>query len=247
MRLAVLSDMHGNDIAFAAVMDDLDRAGFDQIVCLGDAIQGGPQPVEVTRRLRERNIPVVMGNADSWLLTGFKSGAEAISEDRMRKMLAAREWSLGKLSDEDKAFIAGFQPTIRIELGNGEHLLCFHGSPSSYDDLLLPDSPAEIFKDLLSPHRATFFCGGHTHVQFVRHLLDGFHFNPGSAGSAYRHGQPEGELMFDSFAEYAMLSVDGPRIGLEFVRVPFDVEKLASTYQASGRPNCNDALASLKL
>src|SRR5690348_3682744 len=99
MRLAVISDMHGNDVAFEAAMSELDRVGYDQIVCLGDAIQGGPQPAEVVARLRERNIPTVMGNADDWLITGFDSGAEDIPADRMRKMEEIRRWMLDLLAD----------------------------------------------------------------------------------------------------------------------------------------------------
>ena len=246
MRLAVLSDMHGNDIAFEAVLNDIDRRGYDQIVCLGDTVQGGAQPSEVIQRLRERKIPCVMGNADSWLLSGIDSGAEDVPEERMRKRIEVREWSLGRLSGADRAFIGSFEPTIPIHLGNGERLLCFHGSPRSFDDLLLPDSPLEVFNELLSIENVKFFSGGHTHVQFVRQLRQGFHFNPGSAGTAYRHHQPEGGLMFDSFAEYAMLSVDGARVGLEFLRVPFDVERLVEAYRSSGRPYSEEAVAALK-
>lgn len=66
MRIAVISDMHGNDLAFEAVEADIKNQKFDQIVCLGDAVQGGPQPAQVVQRLRRLNCPVVMGNADAW-------------------------------------------------------------------------------------------------------------------------------------------------------------------------------------
>ena len=55
MRVAVISDMHGNDLAFNAVDTDIQKQRIDQIVCLGDAIQGGPQPAEVVQRLRRLN------------------------------------------------------------------------------------------------------------------------------------------------------------------------------------------------
>ena len=54
-RVAVISDMHGNDFAFEQVEADLQRQSIDQIVCLGDAIQGGPQPAQVVQRLRRMN------------------------------------------------------------------------------------------------------------------------------------------------------------------------------------------------
>ena len=69
MRLAVISDIHGNCFALDAVLADLraDLEPVDATVCLGDAIQGGPQPAETVARLRELGCPVVMGNADAWL------------------------------------------------------------------------------------------------------------------------------------------------------------------------------------
>jgi predicted phosphodiesterase len=64
MKIAILSDMHGNALALEAVLEDMHLAYVDQIVCLGDAIQGGPQPAQVIAHLRTLGCPVVMGNAD---------------------------------------------------------------------------------------------------------------------------------------------------------------------------------------
>lgn len=83
-----------------------------------------------------------MGNADDWLLTGVDTSPhEKITEQQ----LAVREWALARLSDEDKAYIRRFQPTVEIELEGERKLLCFHGSPHSYDDILLPTTPDETF------------------------------------------------------------------------------------------------------
>jgi predicted phosphodiesterase len=131
MRVAVISDMHGNDFAFATVEADIQRQKVDQVVCLGDAIQGGPQPAEVVQRLRRLNCPVVMGNADAWLLTGEETGDEGIPPERLKKMGEIRQWSLSQLTDDDRAFISNFQPTITIPLDSNLDLLCFHGSPDS--------------------------------------------------------------------------------------------------------------------
>src|SRR6476661_3126533 len=109
MRVAIISDMHGNGVAFEAVLRDLESVGCDQIVCLGDAIQGGAQPAETVARLRSLGCPVVMGNADAWLLSGVDT-AEPASEE-LRQM---REWTLAQLSDDDRTFISGFVPTVEI-------------------------------------------------------------------------------------------------------------------------------------
>lgn len=245
MRVAVLSDIHGNCIAFDRVLEDLVQHPVEKIACLGDAIQGGPQPAEVVSRLREVDCPIVMGNADAWLLTGKDTGDEPTSAERKRVLDAVREWSLARLSAEDKAFIQGFRPTVEVELEAGRKLLCFHGSPDSFDDIMLPDSPQETLFKFLGKHQADALAGGHTHVQYVRRLGSDarFFFNPGSVGLAYSHHQPEDAFQADPWAEYAVLTSEGARLALEFRRVPYDVAPLIQAYESSGRPYAEKAVA----
>lgn len=182
MRLAVISDMHGNCFALDTVLTDIRKQGIEQIVCLGDAIQGGAQPAETLERLRELNCPVVMGNADAWLITGQQtSPSEQISEQQ----LTVREWSLAQLSEHDIALVRQFQPTIAIPLEGRKKLLCFHGSPHSFDDVILPETPDNTVRQFLSGYDATLLTGGHTHTQQLRRLGDSWYFNPGSVSLAY--------------------------------------------------------------
>ena len=245
MRIAVISDIHGNCVALDAALADLERHPTDQLICLGDAIQGGPQPAQVVSRLRALACPVVMGNADAWLLTGFETGQEPTREDRHRMLDAVREWSLAQLSPEDRSFIQAFRPTVELALGAGRRMLCFHGSPVSFDDVMLPDSPQEQLLKFLGEYRFDVLCGGHTHVQFVRRLGDDgrFFFNPGSVGFAYSHHQPEDTFRADAWAEYAVLTPEGDRMGLEFCRVPYDAAPLIDAYRTSGRPYADQAAA----
>jgi predicted phosphodiesterase len=238
MRVAIISDIHGNAVGLEAALADLKPGDYDQMVCLGDAIQGGPQPAEVARRLRDLNIPVVMGNADAWLMTGIETGKEHTTE----KQLAVREWMLTQLSGDDIAFVRTFRPTVTVDLGKGQTLLCFHGSPASFDDIILPETPEDDVQRCLGPHKSSFLTGGHTHLQFIRRMGDTFFFNPGSIGIAYFHGQPEDSMKLDHWAEYAILSVDGANVRLEFRRAPYDVKALIAVYQSSRRPYAGDMI-----
>jgi len=243
MRVAIISDIHGNDAAFEAVEADIRDQRVDQIVCLGDAVQGGPQPAQVVQRLRRLNCPVVMGNADAWLVNGEETGDEEISPERLQRMSEVRQWSLSKLTQADLDFIAAFQPTIELTLEGSFDLLCFHGSPASFDDVLLPATPDEEFQTLLGTYSNHILTGGHTHVQQIRRMGNLFFFNPGSVGFAYRHNQPSDEFRADPWAEYAILTVEGSRLSVEFRRVPFDTVKLVGIYMESGRPFAEEAIA----
>ncbi len=243
MRLAVFSDIHGNCIALDAMLADLRQRAADQLVCLGDAIQGGPQPAEVVARLRDLACPVVMGNADDWLLSGVDSGVEIIDDARRQRMDAIRHWSLAQLSDADKTFIAAFQPTVTIPLDPHRAFLGFHGSPHSFDDVILPTTPDDDLRRMLGDFAPDILAGGHTHVQQIHHLRDSFYFGCGSVGFAFRHDQAENAFRADPWAEYAILTLEGETTSLEFRRVPFAVDALIHTYRVSGRPHADEAIA----
>lgn len=241
MRLAIVSDMHGNALAFDAVLADLDRRPADRLVCLGDCVQGGAQPAEVVARLRSLGCPVVMGNTDAYVLSGVHTAGGPASPERRAILDEVREWSFARLSPEDRAFIAGFAPTVRLEVG-GKRFLGFHGSPESFDTILMPDTPPEEFKAALAPHAADFMAGGHVHLQFVRRLGDSLHLNPGSVGSAYAAGATVRNQLIDPWAEYAVLDVEDDRFGLEFRRVPYDVGAYLRAVRDRGLPHADDTI-----
>lgn len=231
-RIAVISDIHGNCVALDTALADLRNASVDQVVCLGDAIQGGAQPAETALRLRDLGCPVVMGNADAWMLTGVETGGEPVTEAQEQ----VRQWSLAQLSPDDRAFIAAFAPTVTLDFAPERQLLCFHGSPTSFDDILLPTTPIEDLRRLLAPYAPAILCGGHTHMQQVRRVDSTFFFNPGSVGLAYSHDQTEDDFHLDPWAEYAILSETDGVVGLEFRRVPLPIATLRAALAGSGHP-----------
>lgn len=244
MRIAIIADIHGNALALDAVLADLQRDGYDHLVCLGDAIQGGPQPAEVVARLRDLGCPTVLGNADAYLLTGEETEAEPLAAARRRRLSATRDWSLTRLAAADRAFIAAFPMTFDFDFPGDLRLRCAHGTPRSFDEILLPTSPDDAFAASLAPDGRTLYVGGHTHVQFVRQFTDRTFFaNPGSVGLAWRHGQPPGILYADPWAEYAILDIAAGRVELSFRRVPFDIVAYRTIIGASGTPYAADLAA----
>jgi putative phosphoesterase len=243
MRIAVISDMHGNAVALEAVEKDMQGHRIDEVVCLGDAIQGGPQPAAVVHQLQRLGCPVVMGNADAWLLSGIETADEGIPPERLKKMGEIRAWSLSQLTEADRTFISSFQPTVTISLEENLNLLCFHGSPVSFDDVILPTAPEEEFQKHLGAYSDHILTGGHTHAQQIRRNGNHFFFNPGSVGFAYSHNQPGDRFHADPWAEYAILTVEDGQRSLEFRRVPFDVNELINIYAMSRRPFAEEAIA----
>jgi predicted phosphodiesterase len=243
MRLGVIADIHGNFVALNAVMADLERQSLDQVVCLGDAVQGGPQPAETVSSLRRMGCRVVMGNADSFLLTSAKSGEEELTAQHFE----VRAWTLSQLGADDLAFIRAFEPTVTVPMGQAQELLCFHGSPTSFDDIILPETPDHDVRRFLGDDLPAFLTGGHTHAQQLRRLGDSLFFNPGSVGLAYDHQQASADPKLDSWAEYAILASDDIGAGVEFRRVWVDPRRIIEALLASGRPHAREYAAQYSL
>lgn len=238
MQTAVFSDIHGNCVGLDAVVDDIGRRPVDQVVCLGDVAQGGPQPSRVIHRLQELGCPVVMGNTDAWLLD-----ATALGEEVGQATIEVREWSVSQLSPEQIDFMRSFQPTVEMSLGDGRTFLGFHGSPRSYDEVILPETSEDEFRSMLDGFSASYLAGGHTHLQWIRRLDNSYYFNPGSAGLAYnRHAETE-TFRFDPWAEYAVVTCDNGVSAVEFRRVPFDLEALVEAFELSDMPYAAGSVA----
>jgi predicted phosphodiesterase len=174
--LALVSDIHGSDDALAAVVAALAELGIDRAVCLGDAVQGGDQPREVLDRLAELGWPVVLGNADAFLLEVPVDSPEPLTQGHLDK----REWTLAQLEPNHLEQIRSFVPTLDVELEDGLMLRAFHGSPHSYDDVLLPDTPDAQVEHLLGGSGVDVLAGGHTHLQWTRYVDGALFVNPGS-------------------------------------------------------------------
>jgi putative phosphoesterase len=240
MQIAVISDIHGNCFAFDKALEDICRQGIEQIVCLGDAIQGGAQPAETVERLREIGCPVVMGNADAWLLADDETSSQ---EQVNEQQLAVRAWSLAQLSAQERAFIQQFQPTIEIALEDGQKLLCFHGSPHSFNDIILPNTSEDVLSRLLGGFDATLLTGGHTHTQQLRQLGNASYFNPGSISLPYIWQILGEKYEVVPRAEYAIVTSEEESISITFRRVPFDLDELTRIIRASGRPFAEEAIS----
>jgi predicted phosphodiesterase len=179
--LALVSDVHGNDAALCAVIADLDRLGIERVVCLGDAVQGGPEPREVLDRLAALGWPVILGNADDFLLDLPAASPEELTPAQLER----REWTLAQLEPSHLEQMRAFAPTLDVELDGGLILRAFHGSPHSYDDVLLPETPDGQVEKLLGGSGVDLLAGGHTHLQWTRYVDGALYVNPGSVGLAY--------------------------------------------------------------
>ena len=233
MRLALISDQHGNDAAFRAVLADVERLDSGAIVCLGDVVQGGTEPAQTLGRLAALGCETVLGNADAFLLEVPADSPEPVTE----RQLEVREWTLSQLSSSHLEQMRAFAPVVRREL-DAVPLLLFHGSPRSYDDVLLPEGGDEALEPFLG-HEAALMAGGHTHLQWSRRIGDALYVNPGSVGISYDRFAPDPPPL-RPVAEWALVTVTNGTVAVELRQVPYPAEDVQAASKRSGRPYADE-------
>lgn len=233
MRIALISDIHGNDIALAAVLDDIEREGVDHIVCLGDVATLGPHPDSVIQTLRHLECPCVQGNHDAFLLEPHLVAAYTDSP----VVVDSIDWCRQHLSPDNLAFLRTFQPRVERRLGTQATLLCFHGSPRSHSEEILATTFPDQLDEVLADYEATVMGCGHTHVQMLRQHRGTLIVNPGSVGLPFKEflstATPPTLL---HHAEYATVEVDGGKVTVSLRRVPFDISALCDAARESTNP-----------
>jgi predicted phosphodiesterase len=230
MRLGIISDIHGNLLALEAVLAELDGEAPDHLICLGDVV-AGPRAHEALARVRGLGCPVIMGNWDAWTVGGMPEPLSAI-EERLYDLGAF--WAQ-RLDDDDREFIRTFVPRIELDL-DGARLLCFHGSPRSFDDWIVATTPDSDVDGMVDGFEAPVLVGGHTHLQMVRRYSDSLFVNPGSVGMPFELWSPDA-VRIAPRAEYAILSVEEGRLSVELRRTSYDVEAHLRVGLESGMPH----------
>lgn len=166
MKIAVLSDIHGNLLALESVIDDLNSKGCDKILFLGDYALAGPEPSDVINFLMllkdKQDIEFIQGNTDEMIVEysndiykAVKKGAPIMAE--------ALKYEADTLSDNQKQFLKNL-PKQKELMIDGIKILMVHGSPRKNNEDILPDTPLEKVEEMISSTDANLILCGHTHI-----------------------------------------------------------------------------------
>jgi predicted phosphodiesterase len=226
MRVAALADVHGNAPALEAVLEEVEREAPDLVVFCGD-LTWGSLPQETLALVRALEIPArfVRGNADRAVLE--------LAHDEFEGPSPRERWMLKQHVEGDVAFLAGFDPTVSVDVG-GLGRTCFcHGSPRSDEECVTERTPAERVREFMEGVEATTVVTAHVHVSYDR-TVDGIRVvGPGSVGLPY-----EGRT---GFAYWALLGPD-----VELRRTAYDVEAAVARMRATEDPSV-EAIVELML
>ena len=237
MHYALISDIHANLPALRAVLADIDaRRDIDAIYHLGDLTGYAPWPNEVVALLRERAIPGISGNYDSTVATDYKHcGCRAETPHDEELSHLSFEWTRSHVTPETKKYLGSlpFRVDIRPFGGHvsGPTVTLVHGNQTLNTVYVTEDRPDSFLEKMardIGARSKDIICFGHTHKPWQR-TVGGVQFiNAGSVG------RPKDG---DWRACYVLLTIDQSGASVEFVRIPYDVDKAASAIRESDLPS----------
>lgn len=228
MRVALLSDLHGNLPALEAVLDDIAGQGaFDQIVVAGDLVWAGPWPAAVVDRVRAAADNVIQGNTDAFFR---RTDGDVPTGKREERYATQLQWMREQLGAERAAYLAGLPFSCRISPAQGHDLLVVHANPTDQERAITPQmSEAELDVLLGEPDRADWaaLAFGHLHIPFVRRWRGRLLVDVASAGLPM-DGDPR--------AAYAILTWTGTGWEAEHRRVFYNLAIVAHQMRSGGMP-----------
>jgi putative phosphoesterase len=214
VRIALISDVHGNLPALEAVLDEIARAGAEETFLLGDLLGHLGFPEETAALVRARRLIGVVGNIDLEVLRAGRGKASRVHRITFELISAETVRWVGAL------------PWTRCMARGGATLLLTHGTPRSPYEYFRPDTRPEELRELLGGANTRLLACGHTHLPVVVEIDGVLHVNPGSVGRP---------VDGDGRASYALVEFgNSPRATVR--RVAYDVERTAKALRDLGFP-----------
>jgi predicted phosphodiesterase len=226
MKVAFISDIHGNAIALDAVLHDIEEKGIAKTYVLGDLCYRGPEPKRSLDLVRSLNTEVIKGNADEWVVRGVREGE--VPQKAVELMNTERQWTVEKLDHEDLAYLQSLPTQLKLNI-NGIEIAAFHATLDSLFEVVLPNAEDhEVETRLMKPTGPQIFIYAHIHKPYIRSVNGKIIMNIGSVG-----------LPFDGIAKasYGLVEIVEGNLRTSIERVSYDTEKVVQLYNELNYPN----------
>lgn len=224
MKIAVISDIHGNMDALNSVIEDIKSQDCEEIYALGDYVMAGPEPDIVIdwfiKKSSGKHFTLIQGNTD-FMIANYSDELYETLKSKAPVMAEALKSDSKKLNPYQKIFLRNLPIQLQTEVEGVKFLLC-HGSPRKNNEDIMPDTPIKQVEEMLKNVEASVVFCGHTHIPC------GFQtstkqtvINAGSVGRPFTEGRPE--------ACWLKLTVENGKCVFEHRFVKYDNQKAAET------------------
>ncbi len=166
MKIAVISDIHGNMEALEAVMEDIKKKECERIFVLGDYAMAGPEPSSVINffigKMSNPAYTMIQGNTDL-MIADFSEELYQKLKEKAPVMAEALKNDVSVIAPDEKFFLKNLKIQQEIE-ESGVKFLLVHGSPRKNNEDILPDTPMSEVEKMLENVDADVVLCGHTHI-----------------------------------------------------------------------------------
>ena len=223
MKIAILSDIHGNMQALESVLEDIRKNNCEKVLCLGDLAMAGPEPEKVIDFVKaQKNWIVIQGNTDK-MIADFSPEILQNTERAFPVMAHALADDVLFLSDNAKAYLKNLPAQKELEI-EGVKILMVHGSPRRNNEDILPDMPIEKIEEILKGVDANLIFCGHTHVPAG--------YQTSSKQTVVNVGSVGRPMTQDAKACYCIANVENGSFSIEHRLIDYDREKAATIMRA---------------
>jgi len=230
-QYAIISDIHGNSLALAAVLADINSRGITDIINLGDFFFGALEPEATAEILRQHPINCITGNTDIDILNN-------VDKDGMKRVQA-------DLSTQSIGWLKSLPATLSVD----DLIFACHGTPESNNEYLLEKvtehgvfvyNDEELVAKTAAIKDRIILCG-HSHVNRVVYLSNGkIIVNPGSVGLPAYLGNAQYRFAMESMtphAKYAIITVNGNDISINHINCAYDWNAASEAARRNGNEN----------
>lgn len=234
MKIAIISDIHGNLEALKSVLNDIESKNINKIYCIGDIIAKGSHPKECIDLIKEKCEIVLKGNCDEYFASDIDLSNKTTQEiDRIK-------WNKNMLDEESTKYLVNLPFCYEFYM-SGRLIRLVHAHPEKIDkfvgnvdfiknlyELVLPSN------NTISNEKADVLIYGHIHTPYVQKIYNRYIINTGSVGNAidvFRNPVKDGNVKNTTVANYLVLSGNfgskniDETFSFELVSVPYDIEK----------------------
>jgi putative phosphoesterase len=227
MRLIVFGDIHANIVALERCYQEALRHQPDRIIHLADLGGYAPFVNEVTEFMIEHEIDGVQGNYD-FNVAHESDDCGCKYEDPVQADLShvSFEWTKAHTTPENKKYMMDLPFSIQLTAGD-KRIRIFHATPVANNLYWYEERSYKFYRRMAKKAEADVMIFGHTHKPFRRELDSKVFINAGSVGKPKDNNPQTGFVCID---------VDEEGIRSRFIRLDYDVEKVASTIIKAGLP-----------
>lgn len=233
IQVAVFSDVHGNLPALEVVLKDIEQRGIRQKFCLGDLVDFAPWGNEVIEKIRNLNIPCLMGNHDERI--AFDISVVPLSkhsEEETNARFIAIDHSKKYITEDNKKFLSELPFHLKLNYKVGEkhwNIQLVHSNLESNDTYLYESENDGVFRMMLENAGADVVVMGHTHLSFKKQFENNtWAVNCGSVGRSKEENR---------LASYVIFTLDEKKITPEIVQLSYPIDETVRQIRESEIPD----------